>query len=136
MAEKKYLLEVSARQARTIVQAMDLMARVGMGDIGEVMQYVPEPSHHPRYSDEDIKARDYARSLLREAQKNLLGMWHHYGLTNREVCEAARIAWDIKQVVRHKLAWDRDPNGGITVDFNEPLRTSLEEEFPKIKDAP
>ena len=44
-----------------------------------------------------------------------------------------RIAWDIQQVIRHRIAWDRNPKGNITVDFDSPLKTS-DEQLPIIEE--
>ena len=40
-------------------------------------------------------------------------------------------AWDIYQVIRHAYAWKRYPEGGWTVDFNEPMKTG-HEPLPEI----
>ena len=45
-----------------------------------------------------------------------------------------RILFDLHRVIRHRLAWDRDPQpeGMRTVDYNTPLRTSKKEPLAKI----
>ena len=40
--------------------------------------------------------------------------------------DSFRVAWDLQQVIRYRLAWDRNPEGGIQVIFDEPLKSSQE----------
>ncbi|MPR11493.1 hypothetical protein [Microvirga tunisiensis] len=47
-----------------------------------------------------------------------------FGIHSPEIHEDARIAYDIRQTLRHYLAWSRHPEGGLTRDFDKPLRTS------------
>lgn len=49
-----------------------------------------------------------------------------FGIHNDNVSEDVRTSWDIYQVVRNFIAWDREPNGGITVNFDLPMRVSKE----------
>lgn len=48
----------------------------------------------------------------------------YHGIHSRTITDNARIAYDIEQVIRHRLAWDRQPEGGFQVDFDEPARSS------------
>ena len=56
----------------------------------------------------------------------------HFGIFNPKCPESSKIAYDIIQVLRNKLAWNREPNGGYTVDFGEPLQAG-KEELIKVK---
>lgn len=48
------------------------------------------------------------------------------GEHHKERPEDALIAHDIHDVIRHQLAWDRNPEGGFTVDFDKPYQESKE----------
>jgi len=45
---------------------------------------------------------------------------------SEKIHDVFRIAWDLQQVIRHRLAWDRNPKGGIQVSFDDPLKSSRE----------
>lgn len=50
-----------------------------------------------------------------------------------DTCDEGQLAWDLYQVIRHRLAWDRAGNPPVrdwktmmTVDFDEPLKIGPE----------
>lgn len=45
-------------------------------------------------------------------------------ISSSDVHEDSKIAWDMYQVIRNKLTWDNFPDGGYTVDFDKPMKTS------------
>ncbi len=67
----------------------------------------------------------------RAARQSIMDELRHYarasvGLTDRAISEDARIAGDLHQVLRRAAAYRRRPEGGRTVEFDTPLRTSYE----------
>jgi hypothetical protein len=48
----------------------------------------------------------------------------HHGIRSDKIPDSARVAFDLYQVIRHRLAWDRKPEGGFQVYFDQPLLTS------------
>ena len=65
----------------------------------------------------------------REAYHDLMERLRHYGrggssLTDRAISDAARIAYDVHQVIRRELAYRRHPRGGWTIDFDPPIKTA------------
>lgn len=46
------------------------------------------------------------------------------GIFQDETPKSCKIAWDIQQVVRHCKAWHEYPEGGLTVNFDEPMNCS------------
>lgn len=122
----KYVLEVSEYQASVISQALEFMTRCCMGQFDSELWYV---------CFQDQRRSDEADALLRRIKKIYTGHESnaYWSLTSEEVPEKARIAWDIHATIRHRLSWDRNPQGGYTVNFDEPMRTAREESIPKIK---
>jgi hypothetical protein len=51
-----------------------------------------------------------------------LDMNSSYGIGCQDMPEDRTQAFDIMQVVRHRLACDRSPEGGSGVDFQTPMR--------------
>lgn len=116
---RTYKLTITPNQAQTIIDALDLYSRVGMGQMEEV-------AHVARRTFGD-KAWDFMRYLLREVHAILMGDYHtYYGILSHEVDERFRVAWDIQQVMRHRLVWDVCPDGGMSVSFQAPTKTSQE----------
>jgi hypothetical protein len=134
MSDHKYTIHLTERQARVIVDALDLFSRIGMGQLKEVA-YVLRQNPLPSY-DPDLEIRTNLLFKIRDKLDILARYWMkgpgYYGITSKSISDKFRIAWDIQQVVRHRLAWDRNPKGDITIDFDNPMKTS-EEDLPKIE---
>lgn len=103
----RYVIELNERQAGVVHRALDLYSRVLSGQLDAV-------PYELRY--EGLLPHDKG-SLLEEALKKV--PIEERGISNTQF--NAKIAYDILQVVRHRLAWDKSPTGGIHVDFDPPL---------------
>ena len=111
-----YKLEINGRQAAVIALALELYARAHIGQLNEISWQVGRYIQSPA----DVsKARDH----LEMASKYLFPDGSP-SMTNPKVPESARIAWDIQQVIRHRRSWDDNPGGGITTNFDEPMKLS------------
>lgn len=119
--EKKYRLEISEKQAYLLQEATELFARIMMAQFDHISytlhinHNLPTESYH--------KLSDSLRAL-----EHLI-----YDHTSRRRSDLGDISWDLYQVIRHRLAWDNFPGGGITVNFHAPMRYS-EEELAKIEE--
>jgi len=120
-----YQLTISEKQARVIMDALELFTRIGIGQLQEVLR-------HPQYQNkifDDEKVYRESVVLLDQIKKILTGHGPNssYGIACTEVHDDSNIAYDLLQVIRHRLAWDRNPKGGIEVYFNRPIQYSKEE---------
>lgn len=115
MTERKYNLTLTEEQAGVLTDALDLFVRIGIGQF-EVVVEVYDPCGETRHN---IKA-------LLLAAKEHAGLPRNGGpgIHNSKVPDRFRAAFDLKQVVRNRVAWDKNPKGGIQVQFDEPNRTS------------
>ncbi len=133
----QYNLAVSERQAQLVENAMDLYARLLLGDTGviEVLASAGYIRHkqHGRNHDLDaiVRVCDELRKVTTGHEEG-----ESFGLFNAKVHDSARVAWDVAKVVRHRLAWDRNPAGGAGERFDSPCQTSLVEPLCKISKAP
>jgi hypothetical protein len=111
----KYNLTLSQKQAEVLVRALDLYSRIGIGQFEEVLDV------YDRELKLDYERRERFRVKLNQA-KNEAGHPSNgsYGISSPEVRDEFRVSYDIQQVVRNKLALVRNPEGGITVDFDTP----------------
>jgi hypothetical protein len=118
---KSFKLTLNEKQAHVVRAALDLYARVGIGQFEEVLQ-VYDPA-----AKMDIELRNHIRAGLvlakAEAGHPANGS---YGIVNPLVDDDFRVAYDVQQVIRHTLARDRKPEGGNTVDFDKPHATGTE----------
>lgn len=137
MSKKKYRLELDEQQAQLVIQALDMATRIHMGQTNIVGEYLQGCS--PRNANPEIV--DSALELLR---RECFGFTRSesFGITSEQISDDARVMWDIHQVLRHRLSWDRAGNPEtrdwstmMGVNFDEPRRSSHEVELPRIETA-
>ncbi len=114
---KKYEISLNAEQADLLVKALDLFTRIGLGQFEAVLEAYDRDLKLP------LEKRELITSGLNTAK---LAAGHpvngSFGINNPAMHEKFRDTWDICQVVRHRLAWDRKPEGGPQVWFDRPYR--------------
>jgi hypothetical protein len=121
--EPKFVLEMSASQGEVLVRALDFFSRIGIGQIEEVETMLRQYGHLKEgYSYDAVKnALDFVK---------LETMGHppggSYGIFHQKVPDWFKLAWDLQQVIRHKLAWTANPEGGFGVNFHEPMKAGKE----------
>jgi hypothetical protein len=126
---KEYQITLNELQLYTLMQAIELHERLAMGQFSALLDVV-DPKHLPDV-DRDLgrKALDLARSVL---MPGLVHPNQYYGIHSSEVHEHNRVLFDMLQVIRNKVAWTNNPQGGMTVNFDTPMKTS-NEDFIKIE---
>lgn len=117
----KYNLTLNEKQAEILIAALDLYSRIGIGQFEDVLNV------YDRNLKLDYEVRE---QLRRDLNKAKIAAGHppngSYGIHNPEVRDEFRTAFDIQQVVRHRIAWDRKPEGGIQVNFDTPRQIGTE----------
>ena len=99
-----YRLELSKSQAETLCTAAEIFARIGMGQIGMVLDYLPScPSYEQR----------------REVER-VLGIGQFGGITTAE--GSISLAWDLYQVIRYRLSWDKAVEEGVVESADSPRK--------------
>ena len=123
-----YNLKLNEAQMRVIEKALDFYSRILCGQIEEVDRVL-------MYDARQVSHRSCLYWHLEDFKKAAfpeLGVHTSYAIGSPETPEGAKIAYDIQQVVRHVLAWDIHPEGGILVSFQEPEQLS-KEPLPKAE---
>lgn len=116
-----YQLFITESQAQVLVDALDLYSRIGSGQLEEVSHIL---RLNPGIQHEKVAA---VEGLAKEAANCWMGRaGGRHGISSEKIHDVFRVAWDLQQVIRHRLAWDRNPKGGIQVNFDEPLKSSRE----------
>lgn len=127
---RTYNLTVTKGQAQILKDALDLYSRVGMGQMEEML-FVAVRS--VRSFKIDVVKYIKAQEDLKRVRTTLMGRPHTYKpILSYDVDDRFRVAYDLLQVIRHRLAWDQNPEGGITVNFDQPWKTSSEEPLATI----
>ena len=121
--DRRYLLEISEKQAHVISKACEVLARLYMGQFGVVRDCFLTRALSNEISDKDW---EHLQDLLHTCETLATGLPRHgyFGIHSPAISDKARVSFDIHRVVRHRLAWDRQPTGGFGVDFDAPRATS------------
>lgn len=118
-------LTVPAATARIMVEALDTYTRIGMGQLEDIVSMgrfgILKNSEGvaPSYD-----AMEDAEHHLNAAKKSLFGFPSNasHGIFSDKVAERFRTTWGVMKALRHRLAWDRTPEGGFQTSFDEPMR--------------
>lgn len=113
-----YVLELTPEQSRAIQRACEFYARMRFGQFQEVTWQLMN------FRDDDFcERRDKAEDLLFEARKfiypELETRGHSYGVGRDYEADSA---WEVYEALRYEMAWHEHPEGGITVNFDQPMR--------------
>jgi hypothetical protein len=133
MSEHTFTITVNEKQARVLEQACDLMTRLGLGQVREVVDYLPEGYTRegallPTIPDRD-KILEHLLAIVHELGFHDFG--HSYGVGNKNVPPPAMVAYDLGAVLRnaiHSLRTDADKHYSVWGDRplhygSEPLAT-------------
>lgn len=127
MDSKKITLELNEKQALVIKEAVELLSRLGMGQMNALdnVGFLNER----RFKNKNIDYTDKEKAIFELKKVYFPELYGHqyWGMTNEQTHEDAKIAWDINQVIRHAVSWHNHPKGGITVSFDLPMKVSGEE---------
>lgn len=118
-------LTVPAATARIMVEALDTYTRIGMGQLEDIVSMgrfgILKNSQGQAPSYDDL---DDAEQHFNAAKKSLFGFPSNasHGIFSDKVAERFRTTWGVMKALRHRLAWDRTPEGGFQTSFDEPMR--------------
>ncbi len=119
--EKQIKITMTERQADVVEKALDLYSRIICGQFCEILSVIRHNSPHFEMSE---NSEGY---LLLAQQTVFPELGHSHGgfsIGSVRAGKVAHVAYDIQQAIRHERAWERDPNGGIQVDFDTPQQYS------------
>jgi hypothetical protein len=118
----QYKLTITENQAKAISIALDFYSRISGGQFEEIT------SHFPWRNFKDHDELDKATEIFTDLKCLLTGLKRsqpNMGL--HTIPERGKIAYDLHQVIRHRLANDNpDKSHKYSVDFDTPRKTSQE----------
>lgn len=126
----KVTIEMSEEQAYVIMESLELLSRIRMGQLNEVVETIIRGNWEKYKEIDRTLVRFIVEALKRTIFKDL-DQNAFYSIHSKEVGKDAHIAWDIYQTIRHATSWAREPNGGMTVNFDKPFHIS-QLQLPKI----
>jgi hypothetical protein len=106
-----YHIDLNTEHMQVLIQALDLYSRVGMGQFEEVAHVFES-----RRNETLLTALNGAKVAVGLHPNS------HRSISAEAVADSFKTAFDIKQVLRHRMAWDKQPDGGVGVAFDEPMR--------------
>lgn len=134
-----YILRLTPNQAQALVNACDFYSRIGIGQFGEVAHLARcGMINQKKGVDRHGTAYETAEYYLNEAKRALTGLESNsnYGIASDSVNEEFKVTWDLQQVIRHRLAWDRrgnpatrewrGENSMMGTHYDDPHKTSKE----------
>ena len=125
----KYILELDEEQLKLIQSALDLRSRIQMGQLEELVDHFNGPLRHlenEKLNNAKEKIQEVKEILFPELSGSAF-----YGIKNNSLPIESQRAYDMVQVIRREIALKNKPQGGITVNFDQPIRYS-DKEFIKV----
>lgn len=125
LPEKTVQVTMPAATAQVVVDALDLYSRVGLGQLDEITSLARfgllKNAKGESPSDDDLEE---AEAHLKQVKRTLFGFepGASHGIFSPKINSRFKDAWAVLKAIRHRLAWDRNPDGGIQVSYDEPMR--------------
>ncbi len=136
---RTYSLQITEAHARTIMRALDFYMRIGLLQFDEMVDVFPHlekvADARGTFSDRWDLKRAIKSTLNRFLAPEDFGPGTNYSIINPDIPDDIRVAADIHDVIRNRLAWDREPQGGFQRDFDKPSQRSAQP-LAKIEEIP
>ena len=130
-----YTLTLTREQAQLLSQACETVARLGIGQWRDALEWLPTTEYMAHGWHQDM---DAIGAILSKYTKDNVDGWRcSLSVRSDKVHEQAKIAWDLYQVIRYRLSWDRAIEQGIVkpgeprkwpemmgVNYDDPMKTS------------
>ena len=119
-----YHLHINEAQARAISHACEILARLGMGQFKDALECLPLKEYAPDGWWDDMEGIAH---ILKKHTTVMHGVGAYHSIRSHKTSDTSKTARDLYQVIRHRLAWDAEPNWNpMSVVFDQPMRTSPE----------
>jgi hypothetical protein len=120
----RVILDVDEHQAYILKNILENVSRLGMRQFDSLGWMLELLGLH----SDNIEQTENILKQLKISFSPELSVGACYGITSDKVPEDFKTLWDMYQVLRHELAWDRKPEGNLSnVEFDEPYQISSNE---------
>lgn len=123
----KVTIEVNEKQAQVIKEALDLYSRIIAGQFNEIIHIIAN-KYCSKLSDICWGEFHSSSKELNEAKMKMMSVlglnspYASFGIGSEIISDDSKVAYDILQVLRNRIAWHKEPSGDIRVDFDTPLQ--------------
>jgi hypothetical protein len=101
----------------TVSTATEMLARLQIGQFSNAIEYLPTTNFWNVTRHDDISHLDeQIKWVLFRLERNTT-----LGVGSRQASWEKDVAFSIHQVIRHRLAWDQNPLGAWTVNYDSPM---------------
>jgi hypothetical protein len=119
MMTKTFTLTLSEKQAQTISTACELLSRIQSGQILEAFGHLPLKKDIDWGVYHEIRD-DLTKRMPEIFMDGIDGYGSFLGVGNTKLPESRDIAWDLYQVIRHHLSWQKAVEDGIVESMDSP----------------
>ena len=121
-----YTITLTEDQAETLMYATEVLARLGIGEFRDALEWLPTRKEFQEgwHEDMTVIGRILSRHMM-DAYAGRRSKRDKRDSHNDDVRTAANISWDLHQVIRHRLAWDRAIAKGVVDGPEAPRKWSM-----------
>lgn len=116
---------LSHRQLYTLAEGVELANRLSLGQFESVAEFISAQGVTAQDgSPISVDVLELARKKLDELKLLVTGFGGgaSKGIGSPYVPLAGKVGWELYKVMRHRMAWSRNPEGDFTVDFDDPYQ--------------
>lgn len=115
----QYKITVNNEQLGVLIHACEVYARLGIGQFRDALECLP--------IDWKNRGENWHEAMLEIG--NIMSKFQHHNIdgwrTSLSICadltsDRSKAAWDLYQVMRHRLAWDGAVRDGIVASVDSP----------------
>lgn len=137
---RQRVITLEGESSYVLTRALDFFSRMGLGqlrEIGWIVRWYFDSLKKMSYEEFDgvDEMLNYAKALLTGFPSNA-----SWGIYCPEIHDDFRVAWDLQQVVRHRVSWDAVGNPPrrqwpemMGVNYDTPMHSSEQSELAKIE---
>ena len=121
MIQKNYNLQVTEKQLQVISTACELLSRIQGGQVRDVFDHLPlrKDMDWGVYHENQDELTKRMPGILKDG---IDGWSSSFGVGNQELPESQAISWDLYEVIRHKISWERAVEKGIVESEDSPRK--------------
>jgi len=125
-----YTITVTDKQLQIMSEACEVLSRLGLGQFRDALEYLPL-TPFPAWHDDLLKI---GKLLSVHTKHNVDGWQTHLSISSPDVKEDCRIAFDLYQVFRHRLSWDKIDKTADPSDWSLTAGRSFDKPYPFSKE--
>lgn len=135
MTEATYTLQLTEAQAKVLCTACEVLARLGIGQFRDALAHLPLDQVLIRTADDVLEWHAdldlIGDRLSRHMIGNVNGWNSSLSIASPLVKDKARVAWDMYQVLRHRLNGDSGEAYSLSLYDYEHPPAKIERSEPK-----